>query len=160
MSHSETVNGTAVFDTMARLGEAGLGCVLSLSDYAYVLLFIWRFVWGLYERAHIIRYFPPSLAGEARLGRVLRRHAGRAGPRGRRPQRRRGPAQVLMMIVEQLGYHNHTAPIITNAAPCCNRGMGGAGTAMRWASECRARSDGYSDGSCTSSIICAAVVAS
>jgi hypothetical protein len=34
--------------------------LLYLSDYASVLLFIWRFVWGLYERAHIIRYFPPS----------------------------------------------------------------------------------------------------
>jgi hypothetical protein len=33
--------------------------LLSLSDYALVLLFMWRFVWGLYERAHIIRYFPP-----------------------------------------------------------------------------------------------------
>ena len=33
--------------------------VLSLSDYASVLLFIWSFVWGLYERAHTIRYFPP-----------------------------------------------------------------------------------------------------
>jgi hypothetical protein len=33
--------------------------ILSLSDYASVFLFIWRFVWGVYERAHIIRYFPP-----------------------------------------------------------------------------------------------------
>ena len=30
------------------------GEFLSLSDYASLLLFIWRFVWGLYERAHII----------------------------------------------------------------------------------------------------------
>jgi hypothetical protein len=37
--------------------------VLSLSDYTSLLLFIWRFVWGLYERAHIIRYIlRPHLA--------------------------------------------------------------------------------------------------
>jgi hypothetical protein len=47
----------------ARRDDTGLARpaqrLLYLSDYASVLLFIWRFVWGLYERAHIVRYFPP-----------------------------------------------------------------------------------------------------
>jgi hypothetical protein len=38
-------------------GESPGASPLSLSDYASVLLFILRFVWGLYERARIIRYF-------------------------------------------------------------------------------------------------------
>ena len=37
----------------------GRGGVLPLSDHASALLFIWRFDGGLYERAHIIRCFPP-----------------------------------------------------------------------------------------------------
>jgi hypothetical protein len=40
---------------------------LSLSDYASLLLFIWRFAWGLYERAHIIRYFLTSVPRQPAL---------------------------------------------------------------------------------------------
>ena len=45
--------------------------LLSLSDYASVLLFIWGVVWGLYERAHTIRYFPPLKAREFGAGKKI-----------------------------------------------------------------------------------------
>jgi hypothetical protein len=51
----------------ARRRQALLGsvrrAVLSLSDYASVVLFIRGLYGGLYERAHIIRYFPPRRRG-------------------------------------------------------------------------------------------------
>jgi hypothetical protein len=51
--------------------------LLSLSDYASVLLF----TWGLYERAHIIRYFPPLASAlmvccAAHLGGPVAPHVG------------------------------------------------------------------------------------
>jgi hypothetical protein len=51
--------------------------VLSLSDHASALLFIWRVVWGLYERAHIIRYFPHL--GEAEELQLAEEAAGAGG---------------------------------------------------------------------------------
>jgi hypothetical protein len=42
-------------DKSASLDEAEVEAFLAPSDHASLLLFIWRFAWGLYESAHIIR---------------------------------------------------------------------------------------------------------
>jgi hypothetical protein len=75
--------------TVRQLGREERRQVLSLSDYASLLLFIWRFVWGLYERAHIIRLLSHARTS-SRRGR--RRPCPRPTTRrGRR--RRRGTAR-------------------------------------------------------------------
>jgi hypothetical protein len=74
--------GSNVHRCRGRLVSCRRAGVLSLSDYASVLLFIWRFVWGSYERAHIIRCFPPGKrCGPVHLHHDLRMLRHRAGAR-------------------------------------------------------------------------------